>query len=181
MFTLTQERSSDAAKIEKLYEAAFGPGRHARTAERLREGNQPVAELCFVAEEDGALAGSVRFWPISAGKIPGLMLGPLAVQPHRRRNGMGLALVQAGLARAREAGAPFAILVGDEPYYGRGGFKIAEKSRFQMPGPVPTDRLLCLHLAPLGVNACGLVKPAPEFVDLAAFAPPGTQKQAAYE
>jgi len=68
MYTLVQERPSDAPTIERLYDAAFGPGRFARTAERLREGNAPIADLCFIAEEDGALAGSVRFWPVMAGK-----------------------------------------------------------------------------------------------------------------
>ena len=129
MFTLTQERPHDAQAIEQLYAAAFGPGRFARTAERLREANQPLSELSFVAEEDGALAGSVRFWPIVAGDMPGLMLGPLAVQPQRRRNGMGLALIGAGLSMARKSMVPFVLLVGDLPYYARAGSEVATHDR----------------------------------------------------
>ncbi len=179
MFTLTQERLSDVPSIERLYAAAFGPGRHARTAARLREGNAPIPELCFIAEEDGALAGSVRFWPVRAGATPGLMLGPLAVQPRRRRNGMGLALIQAGLARAGEAGAAFVVLVGDEPYYGRAGFSVAAPGRFQMPGPVDAERLLVRELHAGGGGASGLIMPAPELSNLSAFAPPGPQQRAA--
>jgi len=179
MYTLVQERPSDAPTIERLYDAAFGPGRFARTAERLREGNAPIADLCFIAEEDGALAGSVRFWPVMAGKTPGLMLGPLAVQPHRRRNGMGIALVQAGLARAAQAGVPFVCLVGDEPYYSRAGFGVAAVGRFQMPGPVDAHRLLVKDLNKQGAAAKGWVCAARGFADLAAFAPPTAQKQAA--
>jgi len=179
MYTLVQERPSDAPTIERLYSAAFGPGRFARTAERLREDNAPIADLCFIAEEDGALAGSVRFWPVMVGKTPGLMLGPLAVQPHRQRNGMGIALVQAGLARATEAGVPFVFLVGDEPYYRRAGFQVAVAGRLQMPGPVDAHRLLVRDLNDQGTVAKGLVSAARSFADLAAFAPPATQKQAA--
>jgi len=168
MFTIVNERPSDGPTIENLYEAAFGPGRFARTAERLREGNQPIPSLCFIAEEDGALAGSVRFWPIQAGETFGLMLGPLAVQPHRRRNGMGVQLINSALARAKAMGVPFVILVGDEPYYSRVGFKVAEAGRFQLPGPVEANRLLVLELDEEGKAAAGDISAAPS----AAFTPP---------
>lgn len=179
MYTLVQERPSDVPAIDHLYQAAFGPGRYTRAAERLREGNAPLSDLSFIAEEDGALVGSVRFWPVEAGGMAGLMLGPLAVQPHRRRNGMGLALILAGLARAAEAGVPFVILVGDEPYYARAGFKIADLGRFQMPGPVNAKRLLVLELNDKGALANGKLSPAPYMDGLTAFAPPRAQKRAA--
>lgn len=184
MYTLVQERPSDAPTIERLYDAAFGPGRYTRTAERLRETNVKVDELCFIAEEDGAMVGSVRFWPVlasngMAGDTPGLMLGPLAVQPHRRRNGMGVALIEAGCKRAAEAGVAFVFLVGDEPYYARAGFKVADAGRFQMPGPVDAHRLLVRELNADGANASGKIVPAPGYAQLAAFAPPAAQKRAA--
>ncbi len=157
MYSIVSERPSDGQIIENLYADAFGPGRHARTAERLRQNNAPVADLCFVAEEDGALAGSVRFWPIKAGATSGLLLGPLAVQPHRQRNGLGVALMEAGLSRASDQGAAFVLLVGDEPYYRRAGFVHAEAGRFNMPGPVEADRLLVRELSDEGAKAAGVV------------------------
>ncbi len=157
MFTIVSERPGDAASIQNLYEAAFGPGRRARTAERLREENTPVAGLCFIAQEDGALAGSVRFWPIVAGNTSGLLLGPLAVQPYRQRNGMGVKLMEAGLGRAAAMGAAFVILVGDEPYYARAGFSHAAPGRFIMPGPVDVDRLLVREISDQGADAGGVV------------------------
>ena len=175
MFTIVHERPQDAPIIAKLYEDAFGPGRFARTAERLRENNLPLTELCFIAEEEGALAGSVRFWPIQAGETFGLMLGPLAVQPHRRRNGMGLALINSGLERARKLGASFVVLVGDQPYYSRAGFEVADKGRFQMPGPTDAHRLLVLELDAAGKSAGGRITAAPS----APFAPPRTENCAA--
>ena len=185
MFTLVQERPQDGLTIENLYEAAFGPGRKARTAERLRENNHPVADYCFIAEEDGALAGTVRFWPIlagsagKAGATEGLLLGPLAVQPHRRRNGMGLALVEAGIARAKEQGVAFVLLVGDEPYYAKAGFVVADAGRFEMPGPVDATRLLVRELNDKGAQAKGAVKANPDEAELVTFAPPAAQQCAA--
>ena len=38
------------------------------------------------------------------------------------------------------------ILVGDEPYYGRVGFKAVPKGRAIMPGPVDYSRLLVAEL-----------------------------------
>ncbi len=84
MFNLRPERPDDGPAIEALLDTAFGPGRFAKTAYRLREGVAPVDGLSFVAEEDGALIGSIRYWPVSIGGRPALMLGPIAVLSSQR-------------------------------------------------------------------------------------------------
>ena len=71
------ENAADAAAVEALVLAAFGPGRFAKTAERLRE-QAPVA-VGFVAREGETLLGSVRLWSITIGGTPALFLGPIAV------------------------------------------------------------------------------------------------------
>jgi predicted N-acetyltransferase YhbS len=38
------------------------------------------------------------------------------------------------------------ILVGDEPYYARAGFKKVPRGHLQLPGPVDPDRLLAVDL-----------------------------------
>jgi predicted N-acetyltransferase YhbS len=74
--------SPDAASLTRLLDLCFGPGRHARTAERLREGNRAMADYDFCAQSaDGMLLGSISFWPIYIGQSPALLLGPLAVHP----------------------------------------------------------------------------------------------------
>ena len=40
------------------------------------------------------------------------------------------------------------VLVGDEPYYGKAGFKRIAKGQVTMPGPVDPARLLIAELAP---------------------------------
>ncbi len=129
------EAPADAAAVEALVLAAFGPGRFAKTAERLRERARVAAG--FVAREDGAIIGSVRLWAIRVGGEPALFLGPIAVAADSRRAGLGADLVQACVDHAGEAGI---LLVGDLPYFGRFGFRPAPEVR--LGGPVDQRRVL---------------------------------------
>ena len=121
-WTIRPERPEDAPLVEALNQNAFGPGRFAKSAYRLREGVSQVESLAFVAIEDGELCGSVRFWPIAIGGTTALMLGPLAVNAGQRGRGIGVALMERALDEARRLGHAVVILVGDEPYYARVGF-----------------------------------------------------------
>src|ERR1043166_10278807 len=104
------EQPGDAAEIDRLTAAGFGPGRFAKSAWRLREGVHAVQGLGFVADDGGALRGAVRFWPVRIGGAPALLLGPLAVQSNQRGLGIGIALMQAGIDAARKAGHRAIIL-----------------------------------------------------------------------
>jgi predicted N-acetyltransferase YhbS len=55
-------------------------------------------------------------------------------------------LLDRSLKDAKEKGHRLVILVGDEPYYGRVGFKVIPKGRVTMPGPVDYSRLLVAEL-----------------------------------
>ncbi|MBI1328459.1 MAG: GNAT family N-acetyltransferase [Alphaproteobacteria bacterium] len=146
MWEIRQERAEDAPLVEALNAAAFGPGRYAKSAYRLREGVAQEASLAFVAVEDGVLRGSVRFWPILVGNDPALLLGPLAVQSAQRGRGIGIDLMRKGIAAAKELGHAVIILVGDEPYYARVGFTRLPPGRLKFPGPVDASRVLGLSL-----------------------------------
>ena len=140
------EAPGDDDGIEALNAEGFGPGRFAKSAYRLREGVKPVAGLSFVAVEDGVLRGSVRFWPVKIGGHEELLLGPLAVQSHQRGRGIGIALMQAGIAAAQKGPWRGIILVGDEPYYAKVGFSRLPPGRIKFPGPVDQNRILGLSL-----------------------------------
>lgn len=149
MFDLSVAHDHDASFFAPLYASAFGPGRRARTAERLRERNAPIAALTHIAtDEAGGLIGSIHFWPIRIGAASALLLGPLAVAPHAQGKGVGLALMQASLAvldaNAYGEADDFAgvLLVGDAPYYARVGFAPVPLATVIMPGPVDMTRLL---------------------------------------
>ena len=148
MWEIREERPSDAAAIDALVERSFGPGRFAKSAYRLREGVDPVAQLSFVAVEAGAFRASVRFWPIWVGAEKALLLGPLAVQSDQRGRGIGIALMKHGIAAAHKTDYSCIVLVGDEPYYVRAGFTRLPAGRVQFPGPVDASRILGLSLQP---------------------------------
>ncbi len=157
---IRHELPIDAEPIERLHERAFGPGRFARTAFRLREGGGHLLDFSFTALVGTLLVGSVRMTPVSAGAVPALMLGPLAVEPAFEGRGIGTALMRRAIDAARAKGHSLVLLVGDEAYYGRFGFWRVPPRQLELPGPVDPERFLALELAENALQqAKGLVLP----------------------
>lgn len=156
------ERPEDASAIERLQARAFGPGRFARTAYRLREGAAERIDLGVTASVGSFLVGSVRMGPVRTGTTPFVILGPLAVDPSFEGRGIGTTLTRAAIEAAREAGEGLVILVGDAPYYSRFGFTPVPPGQITLPGPVDPTRLLWLELA-VGFRdrVAGLVEAVP--------------------
>ena len=144
--TILPESKDDADAIERLHERAFGPGRYAKTAYRLRERVAHNLELSFVARVGTLLVGSVWLSPIRIGPTKALLLGPLTVEPAFRERGIGQALIARALEEAGPRGHRLVILVGDEPYYAKAGFRRIPVGRAIMPGPVDPERLLVAEL-----------------------------------
>lgn len=140
----------DIGAIALLNAEAFGPGRFARTAYRVREGMPPVSAFCKVCvTEDGRIIAAVRFTPIRiGGHDAALLLGPLAVAPSHANQGYGRQLIALGLEQAKADGIGLVLLVGDEPYYGRLGFQRVPYGQITLPGPVDPGRLLAAELRP---------------------------------
>jgi len=156
------ENAGDADGVERLHERAFGPGRFARTAYRIREGAPHHRDLSFTALVGSLLVGSVRLTPVMAGNAPALMLGPLTVDPAFENRGIGRALIERALDAALAAGHGLVLLVGDELYYSRFGFQRIPPGRFTMPGPVDPNRFLAAELLEGAMaKAEGAVRPAP--------------------
>jgi predicted N-acetyltransferase YhbS len=146
MWEIRPEEPRDAPHVESLVAKSFGPGRHAKSAWRLREGVRAMDGLGFVAADGEKLLGSVRFWPVAIGSNAALLLGPLAVDAELRGQGIGLALMLRGIEEARARGHRAMILVGDAPYYARAGFAPLAPAQMRLPGPVDTTRILGLAL-----------------------------------
>jgi predicted N-acetyltransferase YhbS len=144
--TILPETADDAQAIERLHERTFGPGRYARTAYRIREGRSHELGLSFTARVGTLLVGSVRLTPITIGPARAVLLGPLTVEPPFRSRGVGRALLDRALKDAKARGHRLVLLVGDEAYYSRVGFKPVPKGRATMPGPVDYSRLLVAEL-----------------------------------
>ena len=177
MVTIRHERPGEAAAREALLDASYGPVRFTKTSERLREGRLP--ELSLVAAKGRRIVGSVRLWPVSAGRHSRceataslepkgglLLLGPLAVASDVRKRGIGSTLVQQALHEAGCLGHGAVLLVGDAPYYARFGFSSEKTGALSLPGPYERHRLLGVELVPGALDgARGLVRaggqPAP--------------------
>lgn len=137
---ILRERAEDRDAVDALVMAAFGPGRFAKTAERIREQSHMTAG--FTVFEDGMLLGSVRLWSVKSGQAKGAFLGPIAVAKSNRSAGLGGHLVRRCIEEARAQGLDGILLIGDPPYFERFGFQPAPKSIF--PGPVNPRRVMWL-------------------------------------
>ena len=147
------EQPAHDLEIEHINAEAFGPGRFARAAYKIREGGPHEGALSFVATLDGAVIASVRMTRVAAGEGRALLLGPLAVRPDYKNLGIGRKLVRIAVDAAEKSGAAAVILVGDEPYYGPLGFSRVPRGQLSMPRPVDLDRILAIELKPGAVAA----------------------------
>lgn len=128
MIVIRDERPADIAAIFDLTKAAFEHhpfGEHTEQfiTDALRDAG--ALTLSLVAEDGGTVVGHAAFSPVSLsdGSREWYGLGPIAVQPERQRQGIGIALIHEGLRRLREGGAAGCVLLGDPAYYGRFGFR----------------------------------------------------------
>ncbi|MFW2851877.1 GNAT family N-acetyltransferase [Sphingomonas sp. TX0543] len=145
--TALEQAGTDA--IEALLDRAFGSDRHSRTAYRLRAGTAAIPALSLAAHDGGVLIGTIQCWPVTftaddGRAVPLTLLGPVAVEPARQRDGVGRLLMSACLDAAARAGLDGAImLIGDPEYYGRFfGFSAERTAGWRLPGPVERHRLL---------------------------------------
>lgn len=136
---------ADLSAISALHAAAFGPGRFARTAYRLREGTADCSAHCRTSWRGETLTGAVTLTEVAASDAPGdhWLLGPLAVRIGDTNKGLGRRLVRDALGSVA-AGSEVAtvILVGDLDYYGQLGFEPLPAGQATLPGPVDPSRLL---------------------------------------
>ena len=157
-FELLPDSAEHAEAVERLYDDVFGPGRFAKTAERLREGNSTIEPACFVAVDADGYVGAVRLWPVTVGETGrAAFLGPLAVAARRRGNGVAFKLMERAIGVCRELGYAAVILVGDEAYYERWAFKKTGVGRFNLPGPVDQKRILIRDLSPAAADLKGML------------------------
>jgi len=159
-FAIRAERATDVVAREALLDACFGENRHMRTCQRLRDGRAPAEGLALSAVRRGQLVGTVRLWHVSAGGLPALVLGPLAVDATSRELGIGAALMVEALAAARARGHGAVILLGDAPYYARFGFSAEKTGGLSLPGPFERERLLAFELREGALDgAWGMIVP----------------------
>lgn len=152
--------SKHAGAIEALFDATFGPGHFAKTAERLREYSASLPEINRVAVLDGEVIGVCRVWPIIVGETPALFYGPVAVAPSQQGNRLGLSVTGEALEAGKAAGYTAAVLIGAPKYFSEIGFQVVEKGTLIMPGPQDPARIMVRDLAGDASELSGAVKAA---------------------
>lgn len=160
---LPENPERDAEAIEALFDATFGPGHFAKTAERLREYSRSLPSINRVARLEGDVIGVCRVWPIRVGDTPALFYGPVAVAPHQQGNRLGLSVTGEALEAGAAAGWPVAVLIGAPRYFGEIGFAVAPRDALVFPGPQDQARVMTRALASQA-PVSGLVRAAPDLV-----------------
>ena len=124
--TIRPASGGDVAAIDALLRTAFPAPDEAMLVQRLCIDGDMVLTLVADDEDDGMLAGMVAFSRMAvdiAGKpVAAVALAPVAVAASHRRQGVGEALVRAGLQHLADAGVHLCFVLGDPDYYGRFGF-----------------------------------------------------------
>jgi putative acetyltransferase len=138
------ERPADWSSIAAVHRAAFPTRLEADLVESLRETGEMTAALA--AARAGQVVGHVAF---SAARVIGrsvtakiAWLAPLAVRPEYQRQGIGSALVEAGIEACKALSFGGVVVVGDPAYYGRFGFSLEGASALD-------SRFAGLHLMAL--------------------------------
>ncbi len=140
------ESAEDHIAVETLVRKVFGPGVTTRAAHALREEVPHLLPLARVAIVGGTIAGTVRFTPVLWNGKEILMLGPLAVARHHAKQGIGRALMRAGMEAAQQAcdegGHDVVMLVGDLDYYAPFGFARIPAGSIRLLRPADPMRIL---------------------------------------
>lgn len=124
---IRDEQADEAEAIDRLTSDAFrtvpySQGTEAAIIRALRRRGR--LSLSLVAVDEDGLAGHVAFSPIAIDGVEDgwFGLGPISVRPDRQRQGIGRALITAGLDRLRSAGALGCALIGNAAVYAGSGF-----------------------------------------------------------
>ena len=165
--SIRPEAAGDEAAVRGINESAFGQPDEARLVDALRARARPFVSL--VAETDGAVAGHILFTPVTLEGFTGLLLGlaPMAVNPDLQRNGVGAALIIAGLDACRSLGAAAVVVLGHTAYYPKFGFVPAARFGLRCEYDVPPEAFMALELRPGALaGAAGTVRYHPAFAEL---------------
>ncbi|MEK6755157.1 MAG: N-acetyltransferase [Bacteroidota bacterium] len=148
MYIVRREQPQDVPKIREVNKRAFGQEQEASVVDKLRENCNSILSLVALAGNE--VVGHILFSPTviegKNGRLVGSCLAPLAVLPEYQRRGIGSELVQTGVARIREGGCPYIIVLGHPEYYARFGFEPASRFGISSEWQVPDEAFMILML-----------------------------------
>jgi len=141
MYIIRREQPQDVNKIREVNKRAFKQEHEASAVDKLRDNCKSI--LSLVAVDENQVVGYILFSPAvvegESGKLLGTGLAPVAVLPKYQRQGIGTELVQTGVARIKQGGCPYIIVLGYPEYYSRFGFEPANRYGISSEWDVPDD------------------------------------------
>lgn len=143
------ETEADRLAVHALITSAFESSSEAQLVDALRRDARPVVSL--VAEDDSEIVGYIMFSPVALSghsDIKVMGLAPMAVTPERQRQGVGSALVRAGLERCRQLGCGAVVVLGHPEYYPRFGFRPSTRFAVGCEYDVPEEVFMAMELQP---------------------------------
>lgn len=148
MIVVREEQAGDVAAIRVVHERAFPQHAEADLVDTLRANG--AVTLSLVAVLDDAVVGHILFSPATIegehGVAPAVGLAPMAVLPEHQRQGIGSALVAAGLAQLRASEHGLVIVLGHPEYYPRFGFEPARRLGITCTFDVPDEVFMAQEL-----------------------------------
>ena len=129
---MREMRAGEETQVEQLLQKAFRGNDEARLVRLLRKEGVMAGES--VVAEDGRIVG---YFALSEFVKPKgwLCLAPVAVLPERQGQGIGRRMMGMLSEWARLAGKTVVVL-GQVPFYERGGFSAARAAKLTTPYPV---------------------------------------------
>ncbi len=145
---IRKEQSSDIEAIWKVNAEAFETEAEANLVDALRKSG--VRYISLVYEENKALIGHIFFTPVDLiGSATGILLmglAPMAVIPARQKQGIGSALVKAGIQECISEGYDALVVLGHPDYYPKFGFVPSVEYGITSEYNVPEDVFMVLEL-----------------------------------
>jgi putative acetyltransferase len=155
---IRNERKDEYRAVEELTREAFWnvhvPGCNEHFClHNMRSSPDFIPELDFVAELDNRLVGNIVYTHGGIVNERGethqvICFGPVSVSPAFQKQGIGKALIRYSCDKAREMGFGAVLIYGDLRYYGRLGFRCAEKWDIKTSFDKFAVGLMALELVP---------------------------------
>lgn len=159
------EQPTDVAAIHALNTAAFERVAEADLVDALRQQASPLVSLVAIQGEQ--VVGHILFTPVTLSSHPNLKimgLAPIAVSPAHQKQGIGAALIQAGLQECRKIGYGAIVVLGHPDYYPKFGFVPTSQYQITCEYDVPPEAFMLVELiAGYLENKSGMISFHPAF------------------
>ncbi len=151
---------SDLDAVLRVECDAFGHDKEAELVRHLMADPSAQPLLSLLAWVDEQAVGHVLFTRVRVGQAvnPAAILAPLAVVPDAQKQGVGTALVRAGLERLAGSGVELVFVLGHPGYYPRHGFAPAGVHGLEAPYPIPTEHADAWMVQALQPDVIGTVR-----------------------